>query len=83
MLPLVWARPGTLFQGAKMLGERSTRKAISGLGELIRNGKPLPKKAASDLENNVIAALVAQQMASPAERGNEATNAVVRALLGR
>ncbi|WP_336099188.1 hypothetical protein [Roseovarius sp. CH_XMU1461] len=80
--PLLLA-PSVIGQGAKMLGERSTRKAISGLGELIRNGKPLPKKAASDLENNVIAALVAQQMASPAERGNEATNAVVRALLER
>ena len=74
--------PGIAGQSAKYLGERSTRKKIEALGELIRNGKPLPKKTASDLESRVIAALLAQNVAGPAYRADGSDSAVVRALTG-
>ena len=75
--------PSIIGQGAKHLGERSTRKKISELGELIRNGKPLPKKAASDLERSVVAALMAQKTAPAAAEVSEhdRKSAVIRALM--
>jgi hypothetical protein len=75
--------PSIIGQGAKHLGERSTRKKISELGELIRNGKPLPKKAASDLERSVVAALMAQKTAPAAADVSEhdRKSAVIRALM--
>lgn len=74
--------PGIAGQTAKYLGERSTRKKIAALGELIRNGKPLPKKTASDLESRVIAALMAQKALMPAYGTDGDQSAVVRALSG-
>lgn len=75
--------PSVIGQGAKHLGERSTRKKIAELGELIRNGKPLPKKASSDLERSVIAALMAQKTAPVAADISEhdRKSAVIRALM--
>ncbi len=75
--------PAIAGQGAKYLGERSTRKQIAELGELIRNGKPLPKKYASDLEKRVVAALAAQKSAPVAADGSEhdRKSAVIKALL--
>lgn len=76
--------PSVIGQGAKHLGERSTRKKIAELGELIRNGKPLPKKTSSDLERRVIAALMAQKTAPVAADISEhdRKSAVIKALLG-
>ncbi|MCF7725312.1 hypothetical protein [Sulfitobacter sp. M22] len=74
--------PAIAGQAAKYLGERGARKKIAALGELIRNGKPLPKKAVNDLERSVIAALLAQKAVMPAYGSEGEQSAVVRALSG-
>lgn len=55
--------PSAVGQGAKVMAERSTKKQIAQLGEMIRNGGPLPKKGSSDLERRIIAALMAKSAA--------------------
>ena len=74
--------PAIAGQAAKYLGERGARKKIAALGELIRNGKPLPKKAVNDLERSIIAALLAQKAVMPAYGSEGDQSAVVRALSG-
>tara|TARA_R100000687_G_C6448459_1_gene163996 strand:+ start:779 stop:2554 length:1776 start_codon:yes stop_codon:yes gene_type:complete len=74
--------PAIAGQTAKYLGERGARKKIAALGELIRNGKPLPKKTVNDLERSVIAALLAQKAVMPAYDSEGDQSAVVRALSG-
>ncbi|MFG6543818.1 hypothetical protein ACGYLM_07345 [Sulfitobacter sp. 1A10445] len=74
--------PAVAGQGAKYLGERSARKQIEALGELIRNGEPLPKKTSSDLEKRIVAALMAQKVGAPNSQVEGGRGAVVRALMG-
>ena len=75
--------PAIAGQGAKYLGERSTRKKIAELGEMIRNGKPLPKKTGSDLEKRLIAALLAKQTenAEVYGRSDDPNKAIIRGML--
>ncbi|WP_336042562.1 hypothetical protein [Pseudooceanicola nanhaiensis] len=76
--------PPALGQIAKALAERSTKKQVAGLGELIRNGGvPLPGKGVSDTERRVIAALLASRASQDeAREGEPRRDAIIRALLG-
>lgn len=67
---------------AKALSERSTRKQVNNLGELIRNGAPLPKKGMSDIENRIVAALLASQAGQRVPEPN-AAHAGVADILAR
>mgnify|MGYP001796145680 FL=1 len=60
--PLFMA-PSALGLGAKRLSDRSTKKQVQGLAQLIRNGGPLPRNSVSDTERRMIAALMANQVA--------------------
>ncbi|WP_298974355.1 hypothetical protein [uncultured Roseobacter sp.] len=53
--------PSGVGMVAKGIGERSTRKQVDALGELIRNGAPLPKKGMSDIERRITEALLSAQ----------------------
>lgn len=64
--PLLMA-PSAIGAGAKMLAERSTRKQVAALGDTIRNGSPLPKKQMSDSTQRIVQALMASQLAQPAQ----------------
>lgn len=76
--------PAFAGQVAKMATERSTKKQIAGLGEMIRNGGPLPKKTSSDLERRIIAALMAKNAAQPQGQALQSgqTRASIAAMLG-
>ena len=56
--------PAVMGEGAKYAAERMTRNQVGDLGELIRNGQPLPKKEMSDGVRRIAAALMAKQAAS-------------------
>lgn len=65
----LFVAPSILGGIAKQVGERSTRKQVDGLGELIRNGAPLPKKGMSDTEKRMLAQLIAARGTTPAPEG--------------
>lgn len=72
------------INGGHLAGTLSRRQSgDTGRIQLIRNGKPLPKKAASDLERSVVAALMAQKTAPAAAEVSEhdRKSAVIRALM--
>ena len=60
--PLFMA-PSALGLVAKRLSDRSTKKQVQGLAELIRNGGPLPRKSMTETERRMVAALIANQVA--------------------
>lgn len=63
--------PSGVGYAAKAMGERSTRRQVEGLGELIRNGAPLPKKGLSEVEQRMLAQLISARATSPTPDGQQ------------
>ena len=76
----IFLAPSALGEGAKYAAERSTRKQVNKLGELIRNGKPLPKKQVGEAtQKALIAWLLSRGANAPEPTGK--TKEVLDALL--
>ncbi len=77
----LFAVPSVTGMAAKALAESGAKRQIKGLGAMVRNGGQLPKKALSDIEKRLMAAITAQQAASPVSDSESAKRSVIRALI--
>lgn len=78
--------PSIAGEVAKYAAERSTRKQIDQLGELIRNGATLPQKEMSDSTTRIVAALMAREAAQVEAGGPQytgKTRQIIDALMAR